>query len=1264
MKHLLLYLLIAVVLCNAGHAQRYENRRVVEITPEGKGKVDTRIDNIGYWKRMVKKGYVLPSPPVEVEAGSFNGTEIRVYEPGGSKFKFQSSKFKVQNQSIIQSFTHSLIHSFNHSLIHSFTHSSPDVPVTGETDVTQSENSVFIDPNDESVVLNSNNSSNWILGFAEEAYGADALYSKDWGISWLGSTRGVNGTNMGDPSTAIGRNGWWYVGRINGDYGQSVSYSKDQGKTWTKVKTGNGPTTSFGLLDKNHLWIDNTPGSPFEGYLYDAWTNFITGTPDTNQIQIVRSADQGLTWSSPFTISTAVSAGKLNHGVNIQTGPNGEVYVAWSIYDTWPSDETAMGFTKSIDGGGIYTPSTRILTNLKGIRASMTSKNMRVHAFPSMAVDNSTGPNRGTIYLVFPNIGYPGVNTGSDIDVYLVKSTDGGDTWSAPVRVNQDPPGLGKQHFFPWITCDPVTGGLCVIYYDDRNLPSDQLATFVSWSYDGGQSWTDLQVNDYNFEPAPIAGLAYSYFGDYIGIQSYNMKVYPIWTSNHGNTGAMSYVSPFDLGPNPGQPWVMYYSHEFENVDRGKEKGEGGREKGDGGREKGDGGREKGDGGREMGEGGREMGEKGQWTIENGKLKMENGKRETENSLIHSFTHSLIQSRHASRVTNLASFLTSGDSLSLSLGLKNIGDQPAQDVMAIITTSSPYVTVTDSVASFGNMAAGEVVVAPAGFTVKVSDTIPDNLRVRFDVLAFSPDSAWSSHFAAEAQAPSPQITGLTITDTINGNHNGRLDPGETVHLHFSNKNTGDFACLSAKGLLSCDSPYLTLLSDSVFLDTITPGAVKISTYTAIVSPDAPMGTGVDLVYTLGSGLYSVTGRFRQVVGQVVEDWETNTFTKYPWQQSGAKPWLLTGSNPWEGEFCAQSGSVADYQNSQLILDYTSVSDDSISFYVKTSSEQDYDYLMFAVDNILQGQWSGSTPWTRVSFPVAAGAHRFKWIYTKDLAYAWGLDRAWVDFIALPPPVLPAVDPGPSVEICAGAVVSLSATAAQYDSLKWTTQGDGIFSNDTALTGTYIPGTSDLIGGKAILRLTGYGTYGSTGKNKEVAIHPLPVAAIQAFPGDTACAGGSIMLEADTTGVATYLWQPGNLTSQTVEIDTSATGGIGTFAIRLITSSKHQCTNRDSVQVTFKDCTAVPEQEPGQAIHIYPNPAKDRLFIDLKIREPGTIRVTFTNEKGQVVLTHSCTSKTTWFRDHINTTRLPDGIYLVQVHAGGEVIPGGKVVIRR
>ena len=139
---------------------------------------------------------------------------------------------------------------------------SPDIPVTGEADVTQSENSIFISPDDEDVILNSNNSSTWISGFAQDPLGADALYSTDGGQVWGGSTNGTNGTNAGDPSTAIGPNGWWYVGRINGNFGQAVSYSKDQGQTWNKVNVGAGPFVGIGLLDKNHLWIDNAESSP------------------------------------------------------------------------------------------------------------------------------------------------------------------------------------------------------------------------------------------------------------------------------------------------------------------------------------------------------------------------------------------------------------------------------------------------------------------------------------------------------------------------------------------------------------------------------------------------------------------------------------------------------------------------------------------------------------------------------------------------------------------------------------------------------------------------------------------------------------------------------------------------------------------------------------------------------------------------------------------------------------------------------------------
>ncbi len=462
-------------------------------------KVNTRIDNNGYWIKMAEKGLATLNPEVkDVPKAIYTGSKLK-----GSRIIL--------------------------------TEDSPDVPVTEENS-TQSENSIFVNPNDNNNLLNSNNSTpNPVSGI----YGANDFYSFDGGETWDGELGGAGGDNSGDPATAISRDGRWYVGYISSN-GQGVSYSDDEGVTWTKVTVATGS----GLLDKNHLWIDNSTSSPHEGNLYDAWTPF--GGSNVNQIELCYSDSDGESWSSPVSISNAVNAGSHNQGVNLSTGPNGEVYAVWSIYDSWPSDETALGFAKSLDGGETWEPAVRIISNLRGIRTSETSKNMRVNSFPSMDVDISNGSRRGTIYVVWANIGEPGVNSGPDIDVYMIKSTDEGENWSDPIRVNQDPTGTGAEHYFPWIACDPETGALSVIYYDDRNVSATQCETYVSNSMDGGQTWEDMKVSDVAFTPSPIPGLAGGYFGDYLGITARGGMVYPCWTDNRTGT-AMTYVSPFQL---------------------------------------------------------------------------------------------------------------------------------------------------------------------------------------------------------------------------------------------------------------------------------------------------------------------------------------------------------------------------------------------------------------------------------------------------------------------------------------------------------------------------------------------------------------------------------------------------------------------------------------------------------------------------------------------------------------------------------------------
>ncbi len=462
---------------------------------ERRALVDTRIDNNGYWKRMAEQGLAVLNPVAEIEPAVFTGSKITAY-------------------SVI-------------------TDDSPDVAVA-PSNSRQSENSIFIDPNDKLTALNSNNSGPLSSSF----YGADGLYTFDGAETFDGSVQGAGGYNSGDPTTSIGTDGRWYVGFIASGGGQGVSYSDDQGNTWTKKIV-----TSLSSTDKNHLWIDTKEGSPYENYLYNSWVEFAGG--NSNDIVVQRSTDNGETWDAKINISNEVNAGSHNQGVNLSTGPNGEVYAVWAIYDGWPQDEKAIGFAKSLDGGETWEPSVRIITNIRGIRNSGVPQNMRVNSFPAMAVDVSDGPNSGNIYVVWTNVGVPGQNSGSDRDIYMIKSTDEGASWSDPVRINQDEIGQGKCHYLPWIACDASNGILSVIFYDNRNTNANQAEAWVAVSTTAGEEWEDFKVSDVSFTPSPIPGFASGYMGDYLSIAALDGLVYPCWTDNR--TGeVMTYVSVFE----------------------------------------------------------------------------------------------------------------------------------------------------------------------------------------------------------------------------------------------------------------------------------------------------------------------------------------------------------------------------------------------------------------------------------------------------------------------------------------------------------------------------------------------------------------------------------------------------------------------------------------------------------------------------------------------------------------------------------------------
>ena len=101
-------------------------------------------------------------------------------------------------------------------------------------------------------------------------------------------------------------------------------------------------------------------------------------------------------------------------------------------------------------------------------------------------------------------------------------------------------------------------------------------------------------------------------------------------------------------------------------------------------------------------------------------------------------------------------------------------------------------------------------------------------------------------------------------------------------------------------------------------------------------------------------------------------------------------------------FYSKSGLILNNQKSNLTVNYEVLTNDSIRFCLKVSSESSYDYLRFYIDNIKVGEWSGEQAWHQVAFAVSAGTHSFKWSYEKDISISNGEDAAWIDNIIFPP----------------------------------------------------------------------------------------------------------------------------------------------------------------------------------------------------------------------------------------------------------------------
>ncbi len=429
-----------------------------------------------------------------------------------------------------------------------FNFNVPDVMIESSTNdpntkyLSLGENSVYINPINPMHLLNGNNAA-YKDPLNPQMSGQAIFYSDDGGNHWLPVSTSPNFitlTSASDPSVAIDHYDRKYFNYLSTTFHPELIYSVNN------FLNISGPISfSTSSSDKNHFEIDDRPISDHIEY-FSGWDEsghqFMyakRGYETTNHTILW---DPKIDLSDPAIFTPPISNFNFlyHQGINISVAPNGDAYATWGLYygtNQANASEKFIAFSKWDHILQNWTTSYIPNLEISGIRNNthIVDPLLFCNAISCASwITSAVNQQNGDIYITWPNVGIPCtppasncncLNSTCNIDIYFIKSSDGGITWTLPITVNQS---NGNIHWDSWLSCDPYTGYLGVIYYSKTGIGNtSQTSTYLSLSVDGGISWTEQQISDNFISSNPTFVQSKT---DYISLKMNNGFVVPVWS--------------------------------------------------------------------------------------------------------------------------------------------------------------------------------------------------------------------------------------------------------------------------------------------------------------------------------------------------------------------------------------------------------------------------------------------------------------------------------------------------------------------------------------------------------------------------------------------------------------------------------------------------------------------------------------------------------------------------------------------------------------
>ncbi len=359
---------------------------------------------------------------------------------------------------------------------------------------------------------------------------AGNAYSRDGGRTWTNRPAIENGLFRSDPVLEADSAGNFHYLSLLGDGNWlcQVFRSGDGGATYPVRSEARGGDKAWFTIDAS--------GGVGDGHQYEAWSTCCGPYSGTT---FSRSTNGGLTWMTPMTIPNSPVWGTL------AVGPDGELYVAGTQYTSGVYWVDKSLNAKNAGATPTFTSATLSLGGGLGFSAGPNPAGLLGQVW--VDVDRSGGPRRGWVY-VLASVDPSGPDP---LDVMFSRSTDAGQTWSNPTRVNADPPGANNWQWFGTMAVAP-DGRIDVVWNSTHESGTANMSRlFSSSSGDGGATWS---------APEPIGAVWNSHvgwpqqnkIGDYYDMVSDRVGAHVAWSATLNGEQDVYYtrVNDYDCNAN------------------------------------------------------------------------------------------------------------------------------------------------------------------------------------------------------------------------------------------------------------------------------------------------------------------------------------------------------------------------------------------------------------------------------------------------------------------------------------------------------------------------------------------------------------------------------------------------------------------------------------------------------------------------------------------------------------------------------------------